>query len=169
MTTSFVCRTCGETHEGMPTDSGWKLPDVVWAIPEPDRSKRARWDEDRCQYDNRCFIRCILHIPFQSLAGSYGWGVWVEVSEPDFYRYVELYSADARAEPPIRGTLANDIPCYDRTLALAVSIQFDTATTRPLVTVPPGCTHLLAIEQRQGMSNERYHEVLVATGSISEH
>lgn len=166
MTTSFACQTCGEIHQGLPTDSAWQLPDAVWAIPEPERARQARWDADRCQFGERYFIRCVLFIPFQSLDGSYGWGVWVEVSERDFYRYVELFSSDARSEPPICGTVANDIPCYDGALGLPVSVQFGTATSRPTVTVSSSCGHPLAIEQKQGMSNERYHEVLMATGAI---
>ncbi|MBD8874523.1 DUF2199 domain-containing protein [Rhodanobacter sp. DHB23] len=166
MTTSFLCRTCGETHEGLPTDYAWKLPDEVWAIPEPDRAQQARWDADCCQLGERCFIRCVLRIPFQSRTGSYGWGIWVEVSERDFYRYVELYSEDARSEPPIDGIVANGIPCHDGSLGLAVSVQFGTAQHRPTVIASPDGGHSLAIEQKQGMSNERYHEVLVATGAI---
>lgn len=166
MTTSFACLACGEVHEGLPTDSAWKLPDVVWAIPEPDRAKQARWDADFCQLHERHFIRCVLFVPFRSLDGSYCWGIWVEVSEQDFYRYVELFSVDARSEPPIHGTVANDIPCYGGTLGLVVSVQFGKVTDRPTATVDPGCDHALCIEQRQGMSNERYHEVLVANGTI---
>ncbi|MEW9622969.1 DUF2199 domain-containing protein [Rhodanobacter geophilus] len=166
MTISFRCQTCGETHEGLPTDFAWKLPDAVWAIPEPDRAKQARWDADCCQLGERFFIRCVLHIPFRSLTGSNGWGIWVEVSERDFFRYVELYSADARTEPPVGGVLANEIPCHDRSLGLAVSVQFGTAQNRPTVIASSDCDHSLAIEQKQGMSNEGYHEVLVATGAI---
>lgn len=41
---SFVCAVCGESHSGLPTDHGWKLPDDVWAIPEAERQNHAKFD-----------------------------------------------------------------------------------------------------------------------------
>jgi len=74
--TSFVCGTCGARHEGFLTDTGFKLPDEVFAIPEPDREKRAQWDLDACVLDSeRFFLRCILRIPFQALQA-----IWPDLS-----------------------------------------------------------------------------------------
>jgi hypothetical protein len=164
MKSSFVCATCGETHEGAPTDYGWKLPDEVWAIPEIERSQKAKFDSDLCQLGNRFFIRCVLKLPFTELRGYYAWGIWVEVAETDFYRYVELYSQDGRTEPPIPGSIANTIPTYPSTLGLPVAVQFQDVTNRPTVDVTPAGTHILTAEQTNGIDSQRYHEILVATG-----
>lgn len=86
LSNSFFCKTCGDTHEGLPTDHGWTLPDVVWSIPEADRSSQAKFDADCCQLGDRFFIRGILKLPFNEQPGYYGWGVWVELSESSFYR-----------------------------------------------------------------------------------
>jgi hypothetical protein len=116
MSSSFVCSTCGETHDGMPTDHGWKLPDVVWDIPDGERSARAKFNGDLCQFGDRFFIRCVLKLPFNDQSGYYGWGVWVELAETAFHRYVEIYDKDGSGEPMVRGSIANEIPGYPATL-----------------------------------------------------
>ncbi|MGQ4584271.1 DUF2199 domain-containing protein [Lysobacter sp. F60174L2] len=163
---SFVCSTCGETHDGLPTDHGWKLPDVVWAIPEHERSNQAKFDSDLCQFGDRFFIRCLLKLAFTQQPEYYGWGVWVEVQEPDFYRYIELYDKDGSDEPAVSATIANAMPSYPSTLGLPVAVQFQNSTSRPAVLVPSTSGHLLAAEQSAGIDNRRYHEILVATGSV---
>jgi len=165
MNSSFVCPTCGETHDGLPTDHGWKLPDVVWAIPEDERSNQAKFNSDLCQLGNRFFIRCLLTLPFNEQPDCYGWGVWVEVSEQDFHRYVELYDKDGSREPVVLGTIANVMPGYPPTLGVPVTVQFQGSTSRPTVHMPSGSKHPLAAEQSTGIDNRRYHEILAAIGS----
>lgn len=152
------------THTGLPTDHGWKLPDDVWAIPEPERSENAKFSKDLCQLGGRFFIRCLLQLPFKEQPDYYGWGIWVEVAAPDFHRYVELYDKDGGSEQPVPGTIANAMPGYLPTVGLPVRVQFQGSTSRPVVTVQ-GSHHLVA-EQSLGIDNQRYHEILVATGSI---
>lgn len=163
---SFVCPTCGDAHDGLPTDHGWKLPDVVWAIPENERSHQVKFDSDLCQLGNRFFIRCLLKLPFSEQTDYYGWGVWVQVREQDFDRYLELYDKDGSAEPSMSCTIANEMPGYPTTLGLPARVQFHTSTGRPTVHVPASSSHPLAAEQSTGIDNRRYHEILVATGSL---
>ena len=164
---SFVCPTCGDSHDGTPTDHAWKLPDVVWAIPEKQRARKAKFTSDLCRFDRRFFIRCLLKLPFNERPGYYGWGVWVEVDKSGFRRYSELYDEDGREEPPIAGLIANKMPGYHSTLKLPVMVQFQDITSRPSVYLPVS-DHLLAREQSAGIDNRRYHEILVVTGSIGE-
>ena len=167
MATSFSCSICGEPHEGLPTDYAYKLPDVVWAMPEQEREANARWNSDLCQLGSRFFIRCILFVPFTERAGKFGWGVWVEVPESVFQRYREVYDHDARGEPEATGSLANNVPAYSQVVGSPVLLRFGTSTERPSVWFPPGASHPFAREQRGGISEARYHEVLVSTGAIS--
>ena len=164
MTSSFICSTCSETHEGLPTDHGWKLPDDVWVIPDGERSNKAKFNSDLCQLGNRFFIRCLLKLPFNEQPDYYGWGVWVEVAEPDFNRYVEIYEKDGSADPPVPGTIANAMPGYPPTLGLPAVVQFQSSSSRPTVAVSAS-DHPIAAEQSTGIDNRRYHEILVATGS----
>ena len=89
----------------------------------------------------------------------------MEVSEPDFHRYVELYDKDGSGEPAVLGTIANVIPGYSFTLGVPVTVQFQGITSRPTVHMPSESNHPLAAEQSIGIDNRRYHEILVATGS----
>ncbi|NKF24112.1 DUF2199 domain-containing protein [Solimonas marina] len=170
MNSSFRCPTCGGTHDGAPTDHGWKLPDVVWNIPEEKRSSRARFNTDLCQLGDRFFIRCILKLPFNVRSGYYGWGVWVELSRDDFYRYVERYDQDGSHDPMVAGSIANKIPGYSESLGLPVMVQFQNSTSRPTVHVPKTTGHALADEQALGIDDQRYHAILESirvTGSSS--
>ena len=79
MSDHFVCATCGQSHDGLPTDLGFKLPDDVWAIPAPRREEVARFTDDLCQYGDRYFIRGLLLVPLPDMGSDFGWGVWAEV------------------------------------------------------------------------------------------
>jgi hypothetical protein len=162
MSDSFVCGVCGKTHAGLPTDQGFQLPDEVWAILEPERSTRAKFDADLCRYGDRYFVRSILILPFTEADGDFGWGVWVEVERHVFECYLSLYQADGSAEPPHSGTLANALPSYDATLGMPVLIQFGDRKQRPSVFFPSSDQSALALEQRQGIDVARYHEILAA-------
>lgn len=160
MSEHFACSICGKEHAGLPTDQAYKLPDVVWAIAEPERSTQAKFTSDLCQFGERYFIRSVLHVPFSETAGDFGWGVWVEVEWPVFERYLKLYDEDGAAEPRHAGILANAIPAYDGSLGTTVSIQFRLQTQRPSVHFSLGDQSRLAVEQRNGIDNERYHDIL---------
>jgi ribosomal protein L34E len=99
VTDHFLCGICGKEHAGVPTDHAYKLPDIVWAIPEPERSARAKFSSDLCQLGERYFIRGVLHVPFSEAEGDFGWGVWAEVEWPVFERYLKLYDEDGSTEP----------------------------------------------------------------------
>jgi hypothetical protein len=163
-TPSFVCPHCGKRQEGWPTDRGYTLPDEVWAIPEPERSERAKWSADLCVLGERFFIRCILDVPFTDQPGCFGWGLWAEVASPAFARYVELFDKDGSSEPACPATIANDLPGYDTTLGQPVIMQFQTATQRPALRFPAGATCRLALEQAQGIDSLRYHQLLESFG-----
>jgi hypothetical protein len=160
MSDHFVCSVCGKEHVGLPTDHGYKLPDDVWAIPEPERMTRAKFTPDLCQLGERYFIRGVLRVPFSEAEGDFGWGVWTEVAWPTFERYLKLYEEDASAEPPHAGTLANAIPIYEGTLGTPVLIQFQNQRSRPSIHLMRDDDSSLAVEQRNGISNARFHEII---------
>lgn len=147
-------------------DTSYTLPDDVWAIPADERASQAKWTTDLCQLGERYFIRGFLPIPFTERAGSYGWGVWVEVGSSAFERYVALYDQDASQEPQVSGHLANRVPVHEGSLGLSVLIQFESNTNRPTITFPAGSQHPFALEQREGINEARFHTILVATGAI---
>lgn len=156
---SFNCSICGEEHEGLPTDRAFTLPDDVWAIPEPERSEVARFDNDLCQLGERYFMRCVLEVPFSDRDGFFGWGAWAEVEWSVFERYLEMYERDGWDEPLHTGKLANALPVYPDSLGAPVLIQFRESTRRPSLHALPDDPSVLANEQRQGIDNFRFHEI----------
>jgi hypothetical protein len=160
MSDRFTCSICGEEHDGLVTDWAYKLPDEVWEIPESERAEKARFNNDLCQLDERNFIRCVLDVPFTNTPGSFGWGAWAEVDWPTFERYLELYDEDGSSEPARAGTLANALPAYPGSLAVPVTIQFRDPTKRPSLFLKQEDESRLAIEQRAGIDDARYHEIL---------
>jgi hypothetical protein len=163
---SYVRSVCQRSHEGLPTDTGYTLPDDVWAITAEEREARAKWTTDLCQFGERYFIRGVLFIPFTERSGAYGWGVWVEVKSPDFKHCVALYDKDGSQEPKVSGLLANRVPLHEESLGLPVLVQIGSSTQRPTITFPPEASHPFAVEQKEGIDETRFHAILVASGAI---
>lgn len=160
MPTSYVCSICGKEHQGLTTDWAYKLPDEVWAIPETERNAAARFSDDLCEFGDRYFIRCVLPTRFLEADGAFSWGVWAEVEPLVFRRYLELYDKDGSTEPRHAGSLANALPAYADSLGAAVLVQYRDPTTRPTLYLPEAADSLLARDQRSGINNARYHEIL---------
>jgi hypothetical protein len=165
---SFFCSRCGKTHQGLPTDLAYTLPDDVWAIPEPERSARTKFTSDLCEMGERRFFRCLLEVPFVGREGYFGWGVWVEVEPHVFDLYFDICDKDGSDEPMRNGRLANRIPVYEDAIGETVAIKFGPSGDRPLLLLDPDSECSLARDQRRGISEERYHEILVAVGAIQE-
>jgi hypothetical protein len=165
-TPGFVCAHCGTAREGHPTDRGYTLPDDVWAIPESEREKRAKFTTDLCEMDGRCFIRGILLIPLVQREDDFAWGVWAELKHSDFDHYLEIYDADASDEPPMSGVLANAIPGYEDAAKECVLVKLGGSGDRPEFTLEPHSESSLAKDQRRGIDERRYHEMLVSAGAL---
>ncbi len=148
-------------HEGLSLDWGFTLPDEVWAIPEDQRDAQARYSDDLCQWGDRFFIRCILPVPLKGEDDYFGWGAWAEVEAEVFERYLDLYDADGREEPPLPAKLANRLAPYPgTTLGTRLLIQFQDPDERPILTLAEGDKSRLAQEQRDGIDAARHHEIL---------
>jgi hypothetical protein len=148
-------------HEGLSRDWGFTLPDEIWAIPEEERDAQARYNDDLCQWGDRHFIRCILPVPLKGEDDYFGWGAWAEVEAEVFERYLDLYEADGREEPPLPAKLANWLAAYPgTTLGTRLLIQFQDPDERPTLILPEGDKSRLAQEQRDGIDAARHHEIL---------
>lgn len=156
----FVCGVCGQSHEGLLQAYGYQLPDVVWTEPVEVRQALLDWSTDICFYRERWFLRGVLEVPFQFQAGEFGWGVWAEVGEETMARFHAYYEGGAPRGAREPGIVANAIPAHLDSVGLPVELEFGPLDKRPLFFMAEGNDHPLAIEQRAGITAERYHEIL---------
>lgn len=161
MTATFYCAHCGRTHIGMITDWAFALPDDVFALSPEARNGRSDFNSDFCVLDEkRFFVRCVLEIPFQVGLGTFGWGVWVELSSGDYLHYARNFEHDLRTVPPVKGILANAMAPYPDTLGRKVLIQYGDSETRPDVRVSEAAGSLFRV-QRDSITNADYHDILI--------
>jgi hypothetical protein len=154
-----------ELLESPPTGFIWHVPDEVWAL---DEKSRKQWflqfesSYDWCSIDDRWFLRGDLELPYTNRPGAWKWGVWCEVDDSVIDKYAELEDVDGSNEPRMFGKLACKIPVYPDSVGLPVEIQFGPPDQRPSFFLPADSTHPLALEQREGIDEHRYHEIVAA-------
>jgi hypothetical protein len=166
---SFVCGTCGQEHPGLPSDYAYGLPDDVYSLGYLERYKRSRSNADLCTLDEeRFFVRGVLPIPFVSSDKEFVWGLWVEVSEEQHNLYLDGYYDDLSDNPRFEARLANTIPGYIESSGLIVDVQFRSGNDRPTFHFSSNASHLLAREQRYGITQEQHHQILEKVGVFDQ-
>lgn len=90
----------------------------------------------------------------------FSWGVWVSLSETNFARMRDLWESPKREqEPPYFGWLSTELPVYTRsTLPLKTHLQTRAVGLRLLIELET-TDHPLAVEQREGVTISRVHEI----------
>ncbi len=154
-----------ELLESPPSGFIWQVPDEVWALDEKSRkSWFLQFDSsyEWCSIDDRWFLRGDLELSYTDRAGAWKWGVWCEVDDSVIDKYVELEDVDGSNEPRMFGKLACKIPLHPDSLGLTVKIQLGLAGQPPKLLLSADLVHLLVLEQRNGIDEERDHEIVAA-------
>ena len=100
-------------------------------------------------------MRAVLHVPIQD-ERSIGWGLWVQVDHPTYWRLASLWEdPDQVAAPPFSCEVANDIPTYPSTRGLPGVIRLTGPDTRPALTLAADSEHPFAVEARIGVLGAR--------------
>lgn len=156
----FKCRTCEQWHEGVPSLVA-EAPLYYYSIPEAERAVRCDLTTDVCIIDEEFFfVRGLIEIPVESLEEIFSWGVWMSLSKASFDEYLAHHDNAARAAlGPYFGWLSAALPAYPDTENLKTRVHPREPGLRPLVELEP-TDHPLAIEQRQGISQQRLAEIL---------
>jgi hypothetical protein len=160
---SFTCDVCGETHAGETRDIRMGLPQPIFLLDEDERERRALVTDDSAvlhgDSGDRFFVRALLELPIAGEDGYFGYGAWIEVSEPDFAALRELWDDDdGWRSDPVAGTLANELSPYAFTEGLSVQIRLREVELLPLVELEDG-EHELVRAQRYGISPHRAHQL----------
>ena len=91
--------------------------------------------------------------------------VWSSLSASNYQRARTLSGvADREHEPPYFGWMNSALPGYPNTVSLKVYVHTQRVGERPLVELEP-TEHPLAIEQREGITWTRVHELVDRLGS----
>lgn len=157
---AFTCAVCGEKHTAETRDIRMSLPQPIFLLDESEREHRAWVGEDSAILDGvRFFVRALLELPIAGEDGYFGYGAWIEVSEPDFETLGELWDdEDGWRREPLTGTLANELSPYAFTEGLPVQIRLRDVQLLPLVELADG-EHELVRAQRHGISSHRAHQL----------
>lgn len=156
----FACAVCGETHAGETRDIRMGLPQPIFLLDEEEREHRSWVGEDAAILDGeRFFVRALVELPIAGEEGYFGYGAWIEVSEPDYAALVELWhDEDGWRSEPFAGTLANELSPYAFTDGLPVQLRLRDVRLLPLVELEDG-EHELVRAQRHGISPHRAHQL----------
>jgi hypothetical protein len=159
----YFCATCGEYHPGLPLEFGMDKPDIYFTIPEEERETRCELTSDLCVVDEKhFFIRGCLEIPLLDGSGVFIWGVWASLSQENFKRVVQLWETEGReTEPPYFGWLSTSLLLYPQTLSLKTNVHTRPVGQRPFIELE-STDHPLSVEQREGITMARVHEIAAA-------
>ncbi|WP_232274787.1 DUF2199 domain-containing protein [Paenibacillus sp. 481] len=141
----------------MPTiQAGCTAPYYVAEIEPWEREERCVLSAGKCIIDNEYYyVRGRLTAPNGNGRGNVHWDVWIQVSGQ---QYDALLTTCSLQEQTLAGKLSSAIPGYPDTLALPVTIKWQPRKSVLDVHVD-NSDHLLAIEQRQGLSFQRWLEL----------
>ncbi len=150
MAIQYRCTTCKKMHKGLP-DLGFASPHQYESLSKAER-KLAKLSDDFCQIEEDRFIRAVLDVPIVGTNESFGWGVWVSLSQQNFERYRELFHEEPpAAEGPYFGWLCNQVPSDPDTLNLKTRVHLRSAKHRPRIELEP-TDHPLVVHQREGIA-----------------
>lgn len=150
--TGFECAGCGRRHEEMPLAFHAPAP-AVWTealAGQPD----CELTSDVCViHGEHFFVRGLVEVPIVGRDERFAWGVWVSLSEENFWRTGDTWDTPGReAAAPMFGWLSTELPTFrESTLNLKTMVHTRPVGIRPLVELEP-TEHALAVEQREGLT-----------------
>ncbi|MHA7818334.1 MAG: DUF2199 domain-containing protein [Erythrobacter sp.] len=159
MSFSFSCQACGERHDGMPALAA-DAPLYYYAIPEEEREERCSLDTELCVVDGEFyFVRSNILIPVHGIDEPFMWGVWVSLSRDNIDQYRDHFEDPDRARlGPYFGWLSASFLVYPDSENLKTMVHVQPPDERPHIELEP-TSHPLAVEQREGISQERLAEI----------
>jgi hypothetical protein len=156
---SWRCNICGIEHDELPTCFGGEAP---WPalVPASEFENRVLLTKDQCTVDdNAFFIRGHIEIPTLDSADFLLWSVWCSLSEQSHVHISENWENPGRAGSSYFGWLSTPIPVYPSTIGLKTIVLSRELGRVPLVHVQE-CDHPLFVEQKNGITKERYTEIV---------
>ena len=158
MSAEWVCATCGERHGELPLCFG---SDAPWRelVPEAELAERVELSDDVCVVDGKVFfVRGHIEIPIVGTEKTFAWSVWCSLSKKSVVHMYERWNDDDRDGDGYFGWLSTPLPMYPNTVGLKTNVRSRSVGVVPLVEVQE-CDHPLFVEQRNGMTINRWYEL----------
>jgi hypothetical protein len=156
---AWACKICGIEHGEVPDCFGIEAP---WRalVPEAEFEKRVDLNADLCVVDGKeFFVRGHVEIPVHDHPNPISFSVWSSLSERSFLHMGKRWNDSDRAEDdPYFGWLCTPIHVYPDTIHLKLGVQQRPPGLTPIFFVRND-EHPLAIDQRNGISIARWHEM----------
>lgn len=162
----WLCATCGSPLPDAPLCIGSDPPWRDLGVPDAEFDTRVNLTRDLCVVDGEhFFIRALVELPVQDSSAIFAWSVWCSLSRASYEAVAARWDSPNRsADPPRFGWLMIALPGYETpTLHLKVMVHQRCVGQAPWAEVEPG--HQLAAEQTNGISVERWSELVCAAGS----
>jgi hypothetical protein len=155
----YVCRGCGQSHEGLPFSYAAKAP-AYWNDALVGDERNVLESETCIIQAQHYFVRARLVIPVLDADEDFEWGVWVSLSGDNFSRALDRWTTPGREhEPAYFGWLSTQLPVYPaETLNLKSEVHTESVGIRPHVVLEP-TDHPLAVEQRSGITMNRVQAI----------
>jgi hypothetical protein len=164
----WKCALCGVEHGDLPTCFGFEAPWRSYVREEEFESRVLLTPDQLIIDDEDFFIRGHIEIPIQGMTVPFAYSVWTSLSRKSHDRIGERWEAPDRAsDPPYFGWLCTWLPNYPKTTSLKIMVQSREPGVVPLFTLEP-TEHPLAVEQRNGISQARWHELALKLMGESE-
>ena len=154
------CGYCRKEHGDLPPEIAHRRPLDFFDVPDAERAARI-WDtDDVCVIDGKLFlVRGHLPITVRDDDVPFGWGLWAQVSEADFRRYLALWEVDATSEPPLAGKLSAEFPEYEPLYLHPCELWLGRANQRPRIRLHPSENRMYR-EQEDGITADRRHAII---------
>lgn len=158
----YACPCCGRQFTGV-FDIGFEEPDD-W--PHGPRSAEMLVvDDDKlsselCRLGDRRFLRCVIGLPLRGSDNErFYFGLWAEVSQTDFYAYLDGSTEDGAPVNAIPARVANALPLFpDPAFG---TLKPGNGLERPRLTIAEGP---LAQAQSDGISFDDLLDIYAASG-----
>jgi hypothetical protein len=148
---NFICAGCGERHDNLPMAYRMQRPD----INPKDKVFEFFRDGELCTVGDDHFILSNLELPYRDDA-LFVWTCWISLSDASLARIDERWESEGREnDQPAFGWFSSALPTYEPTTRLLKArVHQNPIGLRPWLELEP-TDHPLALEQRNGISEER--------------
>ncbi|WP_255176276.1 DUF2199 domain-containing protein [Exiguobacterium aurantiacum] len=153
------CSNCREEHKTL-LGYGSVMPASIEGFSKKQLKRRVVLTDDLCVVDEaHFFVYGCVELPIVGEDEIFSWNVWVSLSADNFFRMLDLWDEPSRVElDPMFGWFATELPGYPDTLNLKTNVHTREVGIRPFIELEP-TDHLLAVEQREGITRGRIEEL----------